>query len=84
MLIFAAVGMAGFLLLLILWLWILPDREQGAGWWTPFALFLTTAGAAGTVASIHGIVAAGCAAAAVGGIVTVLFGRGKKPRDSRP
>jgi hypothetical protein len=47
MLIFAAIGMAGFLLLLILWLWVLPDREGGPRWWLWVAVLLTFFGLAG-------------------------------------
>ena len=48
MLVFAGIGMAGFLLLLILWLWVLPDREGGARWWLWVAVFLTLFGLVGT------------------------------------
>jgi hypothetical protein len=73
MLIFSAIAMAGFLLLLIAWLWILPEREGGSGWWLPVALCLTVFGFTGAVTASDGLgfalgaaVAAGAAAGAVG------------------
>ena len=67
MLIFAAIGMAGFLLLLIVWLWILPEREGGSGWWLPVALCLTVFGFTGAVTAAQGLGFALGAAALAGG-----------------
>ena len=64
MLFFAAIGMAGFIGLLILWLWVLPDRA--AGRWPAVALGLTLGGLAGVIASQYGIAVASGVAGVVG------------------
>ena len=79
--IFAVIGMAGFLGLLILWLWVLPDRPQGAGWWVAIALFFTVAGLTGTIVAQYGLATAAITSVAVGGAITFAFGR---PRNSTP
>lgn len=53
MLIFAGIGMAGFLLLLIVWLWILPDGPKSAKKWLWIALLLTFVGLVGTIIAAH-------------------------------
>jgi hypothetical protein len=68
MLILAGVGLAGFLMLLVVWLWIAPDREDGAGWWPAITLFLAAFGFCGAATASHGWFFALGGAAVAGGV----------------